>query len=242
MSHLTNAYNINDDASFSQYPNLFSLTSPTLDRVYATLLTGAARYGRATSTSKIGVVMTECAFDVRAWNNGGAPSAKRLGLNVTNIERISCPTGSSSVGTAITQLQNAVLKFRSAGVDTVIVEGPPLLIFAGAAESQGWHPKYLASSMSGGAALPGNMPDAQAANVLGVGWFSAIDVAGNRQPPRTAPQDRCLTLLRAGGLTPVAYNDLVSAYTFCDSLFLYEAALKATNGNSDAAASQSKYV
>ena len=110
------------------------------------------------------------------------------------------------------------------------------MIFAGAAESQGWHPKYLASSMSGGAALPGNMPDAQAANVLGVGWFSAIDVAGNRQPPRTAPQDRCLALLRAGGLTPVAYNDLVSAYTFCDSLFLYEAALKATNGNSDAAA------
>jgi ABC-type branched-subunit amino acid transport system substrate-binding protein len=236
VTHLTNAYNIGDDASFSQYPHLFSLSNPTLDRVYATLLTGSARYGRVTAASKIGVVMTECAVDVRAWNGAGVPTAKRLGLNVSNIERISCPTGSASVGTVITQLQNAVLKFRSAGVDTVIVEGPPMLIFSAAAESQGWHPKYLASTLTGGAALPGNMPEAQVVNVNGIGWFSAIDVAGSRQPTRTPSQERCIGLLRSGGLSPSGYNDLVTAYTTCDALFLYEAALKATRGNSDAAA------
>jgi hypothetical protein len=236
ISHLSTSYNIGDDAGFNQFPHLFSLANPTLDRVYATSLTGAARYGRVTAASKIGVVITECALDIRAWARGGDATAKQLGLTVTTVERLSCPSGSASVGSVITQIQNAVLKFRSAGVDTVLIEGPPLLIFAGAAEAQGWRPKYLASTLSGGAALPGNLPDAQAANITGIGWFSAIDVAGSRQPARTPPQERCIGLLREGGLSPSAYNDLVSAYSFCDALFLYEAALQATNGNSDVAA------
>lgn len=234
ISHITSAYNISDAAGFNQFPNLFSTAAPVLDRYFPTVIGGAVKYGHLTKGSKLGVVIPECAPESRAWAGAGAATAKQLGIT-TYVEKVSCPSGSAGVSSVVTQLQSAALKLRSNGVDVVSVEGPALLIFAASAESQGWRPTYLASSLSGGGALAGNMPAAQAANVKGIGWLPGIDVSPSRQPPRSPSQQRCLDLLRKGGLTPSQYNDFIATYITCDALFLYEAALKATNGSSDAA-------
>jgi hypothetical protein len=153
-------------------------------------------------------------------------------LNVVATATLSCESGSSDIGRILPQLQSAVLQFRTQRVDTVVVDGIPAVVFAHEAEGQGWRPTYLMTL--GGAGVGPNVPPGQAANMHGAGWFPAADVAPGHGPEPTAPQRRCLDLLASQGLKPSQYNDFVNMFTSCDALFLYEAALRATNGSTDA--------
>ena len=131
----------------------------------------------------------------------------------------------------VAQVQGAVLRFRSAGVDRVFIEGVPTVFFANEAQAQSWHPHYVVTSATGGAALEANLPKEQLANFHGYGWFPAVDVNRANQPPLNAQQKLCLQMLKSQGIVPSQYNDFLEAYTTCDSLFLYDRALRATNGN-----------
>jgi ABC-type branched-subunit amino acid transport system substrate-binding protein len=234
--HLTTAYGVADAAGMRQYPLLYSLAAPNIDRYLATVLTGAVTTGFVGPKNTVGILRSGCPYDQRAWATTGAPLVKRLGVNVATIEEMSCISGASGAGSVVTQIQSAVLRFRSRGVDTVWVEGPPAIIFSSAAESQGWRPRYLVSSQSGGAALVGNVAAPQLANFHGFGWLPTVDVLPPQQPARNATQQRCLALLRSQGLSPTQHADFGTAFGACDALFVYESALRVTRGNSDPSA------
>jgi ABC-type branched-subunit amino acid transport system substrate-binding protein len=231
--HLSTSYATLDQRALSQYPLLYLLGTLTGERYYRTAFQGAVASGFITPSNTLGVIRGGCPVDRRAWEESGAPLAKQLKINVGVVEELSCINGSAGTGGVITQLQSAVLRFRSRGVDTVMVEGPPMIIFSSAAESQGWHPRYLATSESGGAALTGNIVPGQIVNVHGFGWLPTLDVLPVNGPPRPAAQQRCLDLLKSQGLVPTQHGDFTAALQTCDAVFLYEAALKATNGSSD---------
>lgn len=90
------------------------------------------------------------------------------------------------------------------------------------------------TSTSPGSAAEPNMPRGQLDNVRGYGWMPHMDVSKGSRPAPTAVQQRCLTLLRTGGFVPREFNDFLAAYTTCDGLFAYEAALERTGGSSSA--------
>lgn len=234
VAHLNGGYAVGDVATFERYPHLVATSNVTSDRRFVLQLEAPMKAGVLTKANKLGLLLDDCAPQARAYQRSMAPFIKSNGLNVVATTTMSCAQGAGDVGGVAAQIQNAVLQFRSRGVDTVVTEGVPVVVFAQQAESQGWRPTYLLTSTSGGAALGANVPAAQAANMRGFGWLPAVDVTTGRQPPATAAQQKCLDMLKAEGIVPAQYNDFLSAYTTCDALFLYEAALTATRGAADA--------
>ena len=147
-----------------------------------------------------------------------------------------CPTGNNS-GTAntVAGVPNQLLKLRQDGVTALtfltVSDGPVLFIVASAAEPQGYRPKYVVSSLANLSALEPQLPKEQAKNVRGYGWLPSQDLAAGRQPARDATELRCLALLKTQGVVPQEFGDYANAYRICEAVFAYEAALKATKGN-----------
>lgn len=228
--HMYGGYQPGDEQAQAQDPTLFATTNPTGEGHFETVLDGALQSHVLTSSSKLGIILDSCAHDDRAWPHSGPPI-----LNAHHIHfeaaQIGCSSGSSDNGGIASAIQNAELRFRSHGDNVVFVEGVPALIFMEEASNQDWHPNYIMSV--GGAALEGNVPADQLSHIHGFSWMPEADVAPSDQPYKPNPaQQRCLAMLHKEGLQPKAYNDYMEAYTTCDGLFLYAAALQRTKGNS----------
>lgn len=236
ITHLNGGYAVGDEKTLDDHPSMFATTNPTVDRRYYVQLDGAVKGGFLKRTNRLGLVLDDCPEDWRAYNRTVVPYVKRAGLNVVAKTVVSCPDGAADASAVVQQLNNAVLQFRSRDVDRVFIEGIPFLFFANTAEGQGWAPGYLLTSATGGAALEANpVPERQLQNIYASGWLPHMDVSRTKQPATTAPQQRCLSLLKSKGVIPQQYNDFHSAYTTCDAVFLYERALTATRGNATAA-------
>jgi hypothetical protein len=231
IPHLNGGYNLGDQVTMEQYPLMVGTTNPTADRRFRVQLEGPVRAGLLTKANKLGLILSDCPYNARAFSRSAEPYIKSQGLTVAATATLSCESGSSDVGRVLPQIQNAVLQFRTRGVDTVWAEGIPVVIFAHEAESQGWRPKYLLTT--GGAGIGPNVPAGQAQNMHGFGWLPAADVTVGKAPEPTPPQRRCLDMLKAEGIVPSQYNDFINVYTTCDALFLYEAALRSTAGSTD---------
>lgn len=236
VAHLNGGYAMGDEKTLDDYPGLFATTNPTVDRRYLVQLDAAVKSGFLKKTHRLGLVLDDCPPDWRAYNRTVVPYVKRQQLNVVAKTVLSCPDGATDVAPVVQQLNNAVLQFRSRNVNRVFVEGIPFIFFANTAEGQGWRPGYLLTSATAGWILEANnIPEGQLENIYAAGWLPYLDVSKVKQPPLTAPQKRCLSLLKSVGVIPQQYSDYVAAYTTCDAMFLYETALKATRGTSTSA-------
>lgn len=235
VPHLSGAYTIGDEQTLRQFPQLVGTNALTADRRFRLQLEGAVREGYLTRSNKIGIVVDGCPSSLRAVKNSVDPYVRSAGLQEAARVVFSCPSGSGDAGAAASQVQGAVLRFRQNGVDRVFIEGIPLVLFSQAAESQGYRPGYLVTSTSPGSAAEPNMPKEQLKNVRGYGWMPHMDVSKASRPAPTAAQQRCLALLKSGGFVPREFNDFLAAYTSCDGLFAYEAALQRTGGRSGGA-------
>ena len=235
VPHLSTTFNVPDAEVMKQYPLLIPLSTPRIERRSLAKVDGAIATGVLTKASKIGVLYDSCPGTERAWTKVTEPYMKSKGLNVVKTAEIACARGSGDAGAAAGQAGNIVLQFRSAGVDAMmfnaVSEGPPVLIFASAAEAQSWHPKYVVSSLANAAVLAGQIPPAQAANLHGYGWMPAQDVNPPQWPGTNATQQRCINMLKAKGVLLKAATDYLYAFNLCDAMFVYELALKATRGN-----------
>lgn len=234
--HLTTSFNIPDAVELQQYPLLLALSVPTIERRGLLKIDGAVATRHLTGTTKLGVLTDSCPGTQRSYDQVVAPTLRDAGVQVARTVQLSCVSGNSQAGNAVGQIQNAVLAFRSAGVDTVmfhsVSEGPPLLFFANSAESQGYRPAYIVSSLGNLAILAGpppQIPRAQARNVVGFGWLPHQDVFPRFYEANGA-QRRCLSLLESEGIEPVSAADHAYALNMCESLFVYEAALERTGG------------
>jgi ABC-type branched-subunit amino acid transport system substrate-binding protein len=235
VPHITGGYATGDTETFRQYPYLVSTTGITDDRRYLVELESAVQQGLLKQGDKLGILIDGCAEEMRAYKDTVVPylAAEHL-TPVLSTE--DCAQGATDDAAVVAQIQTAVLKFRSLGVNRIVTEGPPVLVFSEEAQAQGWHPLYLLTSASGGASLQGTVPVAQEENIHGAGWMPEVDVSLNGRPMLTAPERHCLSMLKTEGIVPREYNDYLYAYTTCDGFSLYATAL-AHDGGSTAAAS-----
>jgi len=232
VPHLYGGYQPGDVEQQRKYPTLVGTTAPTSDIHWRVGLGGAVETGLLTPKNKLGVLVDACANDNAAFDRFAPQYLKAHHITYERFD-VGCAAGASDNGAAASQIQSAELQFRADGVDTVWVEGVPALVFAEDAESQAWHPSYL--MMPAGAAFEGNVPNDQLANFHGFGVIPAVDVDPQHQPYKpNASEKRCLDMLAEQGLHPKGYNDYFEAYTTCDSLFLYDAALLAAGGQTAA--------
>jgi len=237
IPHLNTGFNIPDAQELRPFPLHEALDVPTIDRRTLAKLEMGAADGVLTPKSRIGVLRDTCPGTGRSYDEVFKPTATRLHLNVVKDVSVACANGQADAGAAVQAVQSAVLQFASSQVDQVIFhaasEGPALLLFQLSAESQGYRPGYVVTSLANLEAVKGYLPAAQRAKVNGYGWMPTQDIPPAAYPKPNALQSRCLSLLASQQVKPVAGPDYYYAYNICEAFFVYELALRQTAGSSN---------
>jgi hypothetical protein len=204
---------------------------------YRLVLEQHAASGFLSPKSRIGVLRGGCANDIAAYERTVVPTLKQLGLKPVTEVTVRCVSGFADTGGAVTDLQAAVLRFASNGVDRIVLvsndEANGVYLFSLQAENQGYRPGYAVSSNFAASVARPNMPATQARNVRGIGWIPELDDEQAHQ--RTAVESRCLSALGAEGQHAVTATDRYFAYSVCGAMFLYSDALSSSRGRDDAA-------
>jgi len=219
-----------DAAGYASHPLLFSATGSTFERGYTASLDQLHASGNLTAKNHLGVFLESCPEDARAWSRGIQPEIRRLGVPL-ELTTLSCTGGVEDAGAAAAAMQGAILKWRGAGVDRVMFvttyESTLLVLFSAQAESQGFRPGYVLTSLSGAPSVAsgGSFPQGQKAGLRGAGTLPGYDV--DSPPPPSPAEKRCLALAHAGGVEMTTAFDRGTLYQHCASLFLLEAGLSA---------------
>ena len=236
IPHLTTAFNIPDLTELRQYPLFWSLEVPTIDQRSLAKIQGAMATGVLTPSNRVGVLTDSCPGTQRSWTQVVLPYLQKNHINVVAQHDEGCGTGNNaSEANAVAGAGNLVLDFRTKRVDRVmfisVSEAPPLLVLAEAADSQHYYPDWIVSSLAQLALQEGQAPSDQLRNAYGFGWLETQDVSPSLYTRPNASQRRCLSLIKSKGVNPSSAADFAYSYSMCESMFLYEAVLARTHGN-----------
>jgi hypothetical protein len=186
---------------------------------------GLLRQGFVTKSNKVGLLWFDFADFREAKDRGLLPALKAGGLALTSDYRATYNGSASDLGSIASQMQNAVLKFRSEGIDRVLTldyQGTLQYFFMTSAENQGYRPKYGLATWSDAEFLRANGSAAQLAGSKGIGWMPGYDLAV-RQLPVDEPKRRCLVAMKAAGVPPLeAQTDTLIQLRACEEVFFAE--------------------
>ena len=173
--------------------------------------------GWLNASSKVGVFARDNPDGHEVVEGPLTAALKRHGLTAKATRFINDTSGDGGSSAS----SNAVLGFRSAGVDRVIPAGYSPLYFMTAAESQSYRPAYAMVSAQGpGGLLEGTASPNQLHNAAGIGWQPYLDIGkGTRPGPVSARETLCFELMRKAG--QAATSSLVKGFQVqvCDLLF-----------------------
>ena len=221
-----------DTVTLRQYPNVFDPPGMTTDRQAVAYIEQSIRTKWLTKSNKVGVLLSGCPWGTRTYDKIVVPRLRALGASVEQFS-IGCPAkGSGELGTTSSATQNAVLQFRSANVDRVMIltghgDATAYVSFTSNAESQGWRPGYIVGSNAVAQAwvAQGVVSKEQAANTRGAGWVPVVDITN---APLSAEGRACFDLTQAGGAPPP--NPKGQFGLTCDAWMSLRAALIRSGG------------
>ncbi len=234
---VTGDYALGDDQALKADTGLLTATTLSTDTRMRLLLERLTAVGGFSATDRLGVIVEGCPYNQRTYDGTVVPVARRLGHPVADHVTVRCFGGISDLSAQASDMSSAVLRFRQSNITQVAFvsgasEGNLLLLFATAAESQGYHPHYALTSVAIPTVQEANTPPAQLANARGLGWLPSVDTTQGAADLRPV-QRTCLADLKARGLVPTSPADRTFAYTTCDAVGLYAAVLSRTSGASD---------
>ena len=240
------------EGELSTYPNYLNPAGITLERTAKVVLGGSAEAGVLRAGTVVGVLTADCASNAYTNNTLLPALAKRYGFKVVNVQ-LHCFSGVQDLGTDVSQIQNAVLKFRSQGVTEVFgltgsegfVDGE----FAQSAKQQNYFPGYLVSSnlFPWSQTVGGQYPQEALDKMRGFGWTPYIDTGPKNRPGQEAAQQRVCDRLDptrgnlSAGDPKLKWNALHFFYAECDQLLLLGKLLEATGGQTGATALRAAY-
>jgi ABC-type branched-subunit amino acid transport system substrate-binding protein len=206
-----------DQTAFDQLPYYATAGTLNLTRLGDVLVDGLVRQKYFAPGSKIGVVTYDAPSHARAVERSLKPALARHGLRITDLVATPPLNSLGNTGNATPQIQNAVLRFASEGIDRVIffAGAGVAFVWMTAAESQGYRPRYAVSTHDAPSPLAANAPATQMANSVGVGWNRMLDVAS---PPANNAGKACDDLMRKRGLPTAAWVICDHVQTFARAL------------------------
>ena len=236
IPHLTNSSNVSDNRELGQFPLLRALIVPTIDKRSIAKLQGAINTGFLTSKNKLGVITDSCPGTQRAWNDVVKPFLTKRHISLAASADEGCADGyNGSFSAAGAAVSNAILTFRSRGVDRItfitVSESGTMLVMAEGAQSQQYYPGWIVSSLVGTSILQGQAPAEELRNTRVYGWLPSQDVSPSLYDPPNAAQRRCYSYLKTSGIKPVSPADYSYAQSICEAVFAYETALGRTGGS-----------
>jgi hypothetical protein len=138
-------------------------------------------------------------------------------------------------------VQNAVLQYRSQGINHVILfdgaagvnnSGVLVLEWMNGAQSQHWYPKYGLNSTSGFSGLAPDYPKQEMMGSIGVGWTPFLDLAESDYPPSSLSSAAkvCLKVMADSGQTATNNNQRGVQLGLCDYFFFLKQVLDPIKG------------
>ncbi|HET6910700.1 MAG TPA: hypothetical protein VFH54_15320 [Mycobacteriales bacterium] len=228
-----------DNGFFHQYPNYVDVGTLSEDRFMAEEVQALQRQkwyspwntttGQAApaGTPKIGVLTINGPWWTRSVNKVLLPDLAKAGHAVAanDVFRVTEPQTTTEEAQTVSDIQGAVLRFRSDGVTHVIFTDPSgvlTLIFSRNAGSQHYYPRYGVSSGSGMQALvtAGDVDSTTLRGAIGVGWAPGLDLQPSAASHyATAATTKCLGIMKQAGYSFPDVNSQGIALSICDQLF-----------------------
>ncbi len=209
-----------DEHLYAQAKNLaFSPSQMTRDAEQKLVLTLAHQQGKLPAGKTVGLIdQADDPMYPRVMRNTVIPLLRSWG--VPYIEQ-SLSSGSDTSG-----MNNAVLKFKTSNVDTVVFSlgsgGIPEVLFMQSADQQQFRPAYLMGDSTDTNFVGSQAPDAQIKRIWGAGTYPLANVQAD-QYPSSANEKKCLTVLnnaiggyssRYSSLTGTLYCEILYSFAF----------------------------
>jgi hypothetical protein len=177
---------------------------------------------------KVGIIR----FDKLVFANMATAMRNRLaahGVAVTDEQAVLTPAGISDFGTMGAQIGNAILSFRSKGVDRVLFAeygGILPFVMLAAADGQKYHPRYGFSTIDRANTQASQSSSSQLHGAMNVGWAPDEDVT-NSQDNRGGNAALCLQIGKEKGVAGSSGTGGFRLYMhlFCDSILFLKTAL-----------------
>jgi hypothetical protein len=196
-----------------------------MDRTYRALDERLSARGYF-KTGKVGLLR----FDTSDYEQVAAkvikPQLAKHGVTLAAEQAFAMPESTADLSRMASQVQGAIVAFRAAGVDHVLVEdlnGAIALQWMTVAEQQGYRPTYGLTSDSIPDYMAATIPGQQMVGAMGIGFSpspSGVDTSGDRNPMRnSAATKQCLDILKKAGQDMSQGSVQETALLGCDAFF-----------------------
>ena len=219
---------------FAKYPNLFAPASIRLERLFQVTVRAMVKAGWQKPapkwpTGKIGLITWDTPDYRYGMEHGYLAGLKEAGLKATDVRYVAVPADAGSIADASAAISNAVLSFRSKGIDHVFIGDGQAGIFSGAgltflflsnAKSQDYFPRYGFNT--------NNAPDFDSHpkdELVGMLAIDSFDTEAKKDEgiELNPVRERCFEVMRKAGL-PVGQGQTQSlAIGACDIALFAEA-------------------
>jgi hypothetical protein len=157
------------------------------------------------------------------------------------VQYVTVPESAQEVGQTSASARNAVLKFRTMGIDHVIVfDGPAginssgilWLEWAAQANSQQYYPKHGLNSTSGFNAFGTEVPQREQEGAEGVGWFPSLEETSTDWSKTPLPPNGhlCYKIMKDAGQQQSGANAQAVQLGICDRLFFFKQTMDTVTG------------
>jgi ABC-type branched-subunit amino acid transport system substrate-binding protein len=156
------------------------------------------------------------------------PGLARHGVRVAAEAALSTPRGVSDFGRMSGEINNAILRFRSAGVNRVLLlENSAIMsfFFTQQAEAQGYRPRYGLSTYNTPTTLANQASAEQLRDALAVGWAPGNDVYDAQHPGGNPTWELCMRIFREAGVAGEYSAQGYYLMSHCDTVMFLRAAL-----------------
>ena len=238
---LAGAIALETTAQNRKYPADINLTSVTIDHSMLVTVNGLARQGYFTKGAKVGIVTWDDPYYHYGIATGADPALARIGLHNVPVQYVAVPQSYGDLGATSAAAGNAVLKFRTMGIDHVIIlDGPAgvnssailVLEWMQQANSQQYYPQYGLNSTSGFNGAGSDYPQKELIGSVGVSWQPALDAtpAENASRLKTPYAQLCLKIMKEAGQQQSGANAQAIQFATCDELFFLKQVLDPITG------------
>jgi hypothetical protein len=214
------------------------VTAPTwisMERAYRLLVRRLAAQQYFADGARVGLVRFDTPEMAYIQKSVIEPELKKVGVTLTDSVALNNPDSTSDISGSASQVQGAILKFRSDRVDHVIFEDFSRLAateWLPSADSSHYTPRYAFTSDSGPAYLTENGNGAsQLRNAIGIGW-NPSELGGDTESPQNplrkgAAETRCMKIMAAADQPMSNAGTRETALQQCEVLFDLQAIVTA---------------
>lgn len=224
-------------ANLDAWPGFVNPQAATFDQAALATVDLAVKEGVVTSGTSVGVIYPGCEAQSAVFETVLQPALESAGATVSAFKG-TCIRSKVDEGSALSELPNAILQFKTDGVTAVFNLATgfiPVALLMNEADKQGMTPTWVLSTNNEfGALSTMNPPATQMANVIAAGWAASLDTF-ELDPSKLGPKaGECLDKFAGVGFpAPTNLGELAGQLDVCSTFFALEIMLAGSPGAID---------